>query len=437
MANITLTTQQSIAADRIEDWYNTYKQSGKQIYVLSGYAGTGKTTLLNYLIKKTLKIKPTQVAFATPTGKAAAVLIQKGCPATTIHRLIYSAVEHEFETVINGKTIKGRKIDFVKRKSIGNYKLIILDEISMINKKIMEDLLSYGIPILATGDIGQLPAIAAESHNLLENPDYNLTEVVRQAKDNAILEVATRAREGRPIAFGDYNDGEVLVIDKNMLTSKQFTTYLLEADQVICGRNTTRVKLNKLIRQLKGYTDNLPHDGEKLICELNNYEIDFNDEYSLVNGMGGYVTDFKIIDESLKLAVVTFTPDFINCPVKNILTEYNVFETNSYKYEKHQNVYFMFDGSYRLQRNIYKDGSVSDALYKKQIREEFLAKKKAIATFMINQFNFGYAITCHKAQGSQWDYVVVIDEHNTFGKDGDKWLYTVITRAAKKLVIIR
>ena len=76
----------------------------------------------------------------------------------------------------------------------------------------MEDLLSYGIPILATGDIGQLPAIAAESHNLLENPDYNLTEIVRQAKDNAILEVATRAREGRPIAFGDYNDGEVLVI---------------------------------------------------------------------------------------------------------------------------------------------------------------------------------------------------------------------------------
>jgi ATP-dependent exoDNAse (exonuclease V) alpha subunit len=97
----------------------------------------------------------------------------------------------------------------------------------------------------------------------------------------------------------------------------------------------------------------------------------------------------------------------------------------------------MFDGSYRLQRNIYKDGSVPDAVYKKQVREEFLAKKKAIATFMINQFNYGYAITCHKAQGSQWDYVVLIDESNVFGKDATRFLYTAITRAAKKLVIIR
>ncbi len=437
MAKLKLTYQQAAAAELIEDWYKTYKQSGKQIFVLSGYAGTGKTTLVNYIIDKILKIKPSQVAFATPTGKAAAVLIQKGSPATTIHRLIYSAVEHEYETEINGRTVKGRKIEFVKRKNIGNYKLIVLDEISMVNKKMMEDLLSYGIPILATGDLAQLPAIASESHNLLENPDFNLTEIVRQAKDNAILYVATQARNGESIAFGEYNDGEVIVIDRNMLTSKQFTKYLLEADQVICGKNTTRIKLNKLIRELKGYKDRYPGDGEKLICELNNYEIDFNDQYSLVNGMSGTVTNFKILDEDLKLATITFTPDFVDAPVNHILIESKIFYTNEYKYEKHQNIYFMFDGTYRLQRKIYKSDYPDDATYKKKMRDEFMNKKKAIATFMINQFDFGYAITCHKSQGSQWDNVVVIDESNVFGKEANRFLYTAITRAAKRLILIR
>ena len=433
--DFTLTKQQDRAADMIEVWYNSYKETGKQIFVLSGYAGTGKTTLINYVINKVLNLKPEEVAFATPTGKAASVLIQKGSPATTIHRLIYSAVERDFETVINGKTIKTKKIEFVKRRNIGKYKIIILDEISMINKKIMEDLLSYGLPILATGDIGQLPAIAAESHNLLDNPDFNLTEIVRQAEDNAILNIATKAREGKPIAFGNYND-DVIVIDRNMLNNAEFATFLLGADQVICGKNATRVKLNKLIRHLKGYSGNTPQDGEKLICELNNYEIDFNDEYSLVNGMSGTIKNFKVIDDDLKLATLSFTPDFIDSTVDGILVESSVFENDKFLYEKHQNIYLMFDGSYRLQKRIYSSKD-NDELYKKQLREEFLTKKKAIGTFMINQFNYGYAITCHKAQGSQWDYVVVIDESAIFGKDKDRFLYTAITRAAKKLVIIR
>ena len=71
------------------------------------------------------------------------------------------------------------------------------------------------------------------------------------------------------------------------------------------------------------------------------------------------------------------------------------------------------------------------------MRQEFLNRRRALGTFPINQFQYGYAISCHKSQGSQWDSVVVIDESKTFGKEANRWLYVAITRASKKLIIIR
>jgi len=434
---ITLNKQQEEASKLIEDWYNNYKTTGKQIFVLAGFAGTGKTTLVNYLIENIIKIPKNKVAFATPTGKAASVLIQKGSEATTIHRLIYAPIINEFENTINGKTVHSKKIDFVKRHDIPKYKLIVLDEVSMVSKKIMEDLLSFGIPILATGDIGQLPAIMAEAHDLLQKPDYNLTEIVRQAEDNAILKVATMARLGEIIPLGDYN-GDVQVYDSKLLTDSELKKILLEADQVICGTNSKRTKLNFNIRKLKDHNKPLPDDDEKLICELNNYEIDFDSKYSLVNGMQGYVKNFKVLDSKLKLATISFKPDFLDQYVDNILIEYGVFENNKYMYDKHQSVYLMYDGSYKIVSPMFKqskDENKED--YLKKIRHEFIMKKQALATAVLNQFQYGYAITCHKSQGSQWDSVVIIDEHDIFNQDGNKWLYTAITRAAKKLVIIR
>lgn len=435
---VSLNKQQQEAVDLIVKWYKNYPNNKKQIFTLAGLAGCGKSFLVNYIVKNIFKFKDNEVAFATPTGKASSVLIKKGSDSTTIHRLIYSPIITDIETVVNNKTIHSKKIEFTKRKNIGSYKLIVLDEISMIGKKIMDDLLSYGIPILATGDCGQLPPVLQEGHNLLDKPDYNLTEIVRQAKDSQILTIAHSARVGNELQFGNYND-EALVIDRHTLNDSEFINYLLTADQVICGTNNTRIKLNNLIRRVTNHTSKLPDDNEKLICELNNYEVQFEDErFYLVNGLQGYVKNFKIIDEKLKLATISFKADFLDDWVDNLLIDYSVFETNNYKYDKHQEVYLMSDGTYKLANPKWKMSKTENqAEYKKKLSIEFLNKKMSLGTFMLNQFQYGYAISCHKSQGSQWDTVVIIDEHNAFRQDGNKWLYTAITRAAKKVVVIK
>ena len=154
---IKLNEQQETAKNLIKDWWEN-KRDEKQYFVLAGYAGTGKTFLVNYLIKYVLEIPIEKVTYVAPTGKAASVLVQRGASnATTIHKLIYNRIEKEYENEINGKIIKTKRFEFVKKPSIPNYKLIIVDETSMVEKKIMEDLLSFGIPMICCGDAGQLP----------------------------------------------------------------------------------------------------------------------------------------------------------------------------------------------------------------------------------------------------------------------------------------
>lgn len=149
--NIKLNEQQEKAKDLIVDWFKN-KTNEKLIFVLAGYAGTGKTFLINHIIKNELNLEG-KVAFIAPTGKAASVLIQRGSTnACTIHKLIYNRVEKESQTEINGKIIKTKRFEFVKKTSIPNYKLIVLDEVSMVDEKVMKDLISFGRPILCTGD---------------------------------------------------------------------------------------------------------------------------------------------------------------------------------------------------------------------------------------------------------------------------------------------
>jgi exodeoxyribonuclease-5 len=148
-----LTAQQQEARVRIIDWYKTIKETNKQFFLLNGYAGTGKTFLINHIIDD-LELLPHQVAYGTYTGKAASILIQKGRDAATIHRLIYTPVEEEYETKLGKETIKSHRIKFVKKDKISDYKLIIIDEVSMVDEIMMKDLMSFGIPILATGDPG-------------------------------------------------------------------------------------------------------------------------------------------------------------------------------------------------------------------------------------------------------------------------------------------
>ena len=438
MEEVKLNNQQQEAANLIKDWFFNRMTNRKQIFVLAGYAGTGKSFLINYLIKHVLELKSYQVMYAAPTGKAANVLIQKKCAATTIHRMIYTPVEKEKEIEVNGKKQKIRTIEFVKKKNIGYTKLIVLDEISMVSEKMMEDILSFNVPILACGDIGQLPAVAAKGHDLLKKPDYTLTDIVRQSEDNPIIKIATMARKGIDIPYGIYN-GIVAVLNKNELTDDMRKLLLTKCDQVICGKNKTRLELNKEIRSYFGRESDYPVEGDKIICNENNYDIYLDDkcDYNLVNGCIGYVDKFEMVDPSKSLAKLNFTADFIKDSTEDVLVDAYIFKHNEYLYDKQQYAYLMSDGSYQLKNIIKKENKESFESYRNRLSKELKYKRKSIKTELINQFEYGYAISCHKSQGSEFDIVVVFDESEFFRGQEKKWLYTAITRAKKKLFIIR
>jgi len=402
--------------------------------------GTGKTFLIDYITSE-LKLKDYEVAFGTPTGKAASVLIQKGRDAATIHRLIYTPVEVELETEVNGETVKTKSVEYVKKIEIPKYKLIVLDEISMVEEEIMKDLLSFGIPILCTGDKGQLPAIF-KSNILLSTPDYTLTEIVRQAKENPIIQLATMARNKIPIPYGKYGK-DVIVVSQNSLSAGAFKNLLLKADQVICGTNSTRNYINNEIRKHKGIDvikDSLPIEGDKVICTVNNWELflDKENKYNLVNGTIGTVSQSIVKDKSINLGAFNFKPDFLDSITEDILFDYKIFTDQEFSYDMHQKVFVLPNDKYLLRESPgprKKNENFSD--YRNRILKYVRASKSSLHEKMINRFEYAYAISCHKAQGSEFDKVVLFDESFRFGNDSEKWLYTGITRAKKKLVIIR
>src|SRR5581483_1816968 len=324
---ITPSDTQARAIAAIKDWFNN--ESGKrQVFRLFGYAGTGKSTVLKFALAE-LGLEPHKsdregqcvpgVVTATFTGKAALVLRRKGTTARTIHSLIYSvivATDEEIEAA-NKKIAEAEK-DALKltgfertaaeaaieatrqalsqmkkprfalnpQSDAAHAKLIVLDEVSMVGEEMARDLMSFGKPILVLGDPGQLPPIKGEGAFTNEAPDIMLTEIHRQAEESAIIRLATMARRGEPIGFGQY-DTFVWKMRKMDVTPEQ----CLRGGQVICGLNATRLQLNNAMRRTAGYGNGyLPTGrGEKIICLKNQNDI------GLINGM--FVTLEDVVDE--------------------------------------------------------------------------------------------------------------------------------------------
>ena len=165
-------------------------------------------------------------------------------------------------------------------------RLIVLDEVSMVGEDMARDLMSFGKPILVLGDPGQLPPIKGEGAFTKDAPDIMLTEIHRQAEESAIIRLATMARQGEPIGFGQY-DTFVWKMRKMDVTPEQ----CLRGGQVICGLNATRLQLNNAMRRAAGFGDGwLPTGrGEKIICLKNQNDL------GLINGM--FLTLEDIVDE--------------------------------------------------------------------------------------------------------------------------------------------
>ncbi len=399
-----LTADQIAAEKLISDWFY---RSDRQVFVLAGLAGTGKTTLLKHVVCDVLNLVPdVSAAFVTPTGKAATVLIRQGIPAATLHRLIYQAMTEEVETEINGKAVTVEKLVFRRRESISkNIKLIVLDEFSMVSDEVLSDIVRFGVKMIVCGDNAQLSPVEG-TNTFLSSPDFSLRTIVRQQADNPIIKLARDAMEGRYIPYGNYGD-RAFVLSARRLKPEYRKKYLLKAEQIICGINKTRAKINEEIRAYKGLTG-LPAQGEKLICTLNNWEqfIDGDMRYNLVNGIIGTIR--AVHYEGERMGFMTFRADFLDedCP-EEVPFDTGIFEDGFYRY-RHGDYFEKFDG----------DGN-------------------ALGAFTLNRFEYGYCISCHKAQGSEFESAVVFDESYAFKEDSARWLYTAITRAREKLIILR
>lgn len=373
-----------------------YKDKEKYV-VISGYAGTGKSTLVKFIIEA-LDVEADKVAYATFTGKAAEVLRKKGNRnAMTLHRLLYDSRPRQGGGFFR---IPKTKLD---------YTIVVVDECSMVPKSMIDMLLKHQAFIIFLGDPGQLPMIdKTEAHDLLNHPHVFLDEIMRQAAESEIIQLTMKIRNGESIPY--MNGQEVRVIPKKELV----TGHLLWADTILSATNAVRHNVNKQMRELLGYNGDL-QPGEKVICKRNYWDDSNENGDALVNGTIGTVNN---VFES-----------FINIPyyIKN---------------DRHHIPTIMADikpdgGSDFLGVNIDRD-FLLDETPCVDWRVSYKLGKMRLGDLLPRQVTYGYALTCHAAQGSEWEKVLVLEENFPFDREEHKrWLYTAATRASEKLVLLR
>ena len=364
------TPHQDTALTAVGDWIKTRPgaNGAPQLFRLFGYAGTGKTTLARHVAEHV----DGKVMFAAFTGKAAQVMRSKGCAgASTIHSLIYKARETGEETP---------SFDLWDDAPASKAKLIVIDECSMVDAELGRDLLSFGVPVLVLGDPAQLPPIQGGGFFTDVEPDAMLTEVHRQAQDDPIVRLSMEVRAGESLEPGIY--GETRVVERQYLDPNR----VVEADQVLVGRNATRRAYNTRMRERRGLTDPLPASGDKLVCLRN------NKRKGLFNGALWTVKERPSSRRDI------------------------------------------------LKMRIQPDDGVGSRAIKVSVRPECFTGAIDQVPWELrkrfDEFDYGYVLTVHKAQGSQWDDVVLFDESFAFQDSRARWLYTGVTRAAKRLTVV-
>ena len=396
--DMQLPPQQQEALDAVRSWLDD--PAREQIFKIWGFAGTGKTTIA----KAFAEIVEGTVLFAAYTGKAAYVLRDKGCiGAQTIHSLIY------LPAAKSAQRLRNLQAEYVKKKADEAHEdilvrlqrailneqenvkrpsftlnleselcgadLLIVDEVSMVNEQMALDLLHFDTPILVLGDPAQLPPVKGGGYFTNQDPDILLTEIHRQAAGSPVLSLATDVREGRGLS-GD------LVIPKGQLVIAD----MAEFDQVLVGTNRSRKIVNQQMRHYYNFPAGLPVPGDRLICTRNDRDT------GLFNGSQWMVESCSINHDDERLSMLISSCDDLG---------------NSIFVQAHPHPF----------------------------------RDEEIPFFEIREaqcFEYAYAMTVHKAQGSQWDSVALVDESGKFPSHSrQSWLYTGITRAAKKLKVIK
>jgi exodeoxyribonuclease-5 len=397
---------QDAALKAVSHWYR-HESKKKQTFKLFGWAGTGKTTLARHFAED---INGT-VKYACFTGKAAHVMAQKGCVgASTIHRLIYTPkmqsrerlnkLEDELEKLkaepepqfniiaevekeVTAERENTGRMSFAlnMESELRDASLLILDEVSMVSMTVGADLESFGVPILVLGDPEQLPPIFGEGYFTNSAPDILLEEIHRQALDNPIIAMSKLVREGKPLPLGNYGSSQVLV-------GKQDLDKMKDYDIILTGLRKTKKWCDDKYRSIVGHTTVIPKAGDKVMCVKNNHNL------GLLNGQ---------IWECVGDAVPIGTGQVILYLRDENKTEISVVAADK-----------PFSGE-KLERWEHEEG--------------------------VQEFEYAYAITVHKSQGSQWNNILLFDQKDRFpnfsARDRQRWLYTGITRAAEKITVVR
>lgn len=374
-------------------------------------AGTGKSTLIKFIIAA-MELDESEVRYVAYTGKAANVLKNKGCPGSmTAHKLLYHA-----------KLMPSGKYAFTPKKPFEidlKIKVVVVDEISMLPKKMWDLLCSHNFYILACGDPEQLPPIWDKTsmeedpnNHVLDNPHIFLDEIMRQAQESEIIRLSMHVREGKPIMTFPCAKEQVMIIPRGEVSVSMMTW----ADQILCATRQTKNSLNQQVRASYGFDPNQPQVGDKIINLHNEWEILSNHENPLTNGVIGSIKEFNVENwnypywlrrEDLSVPVLTTTiyGDEEGEEFEGLCADYSE----------------LFTGKPSLTG-----------------KEEYIIYKQIKDKKIPLHFNFGYAITVWKAQGSEWNKVLLFQEPG-WPRDPDerrKYMYTGVTRAIDRLVVV-
>ncbi|MCP5433398.1 MAG: AAA family ATPase [Alphaproteobacteria bacterium] len=313
-----------------------------------------------------------EARFCAFTGKAALAMRQRGCPDASTIHAL----------IYRPRSRDEETPSFVlwDEAPIAGAGLIVVDECSMVDEELGRDLLSFGVPVLVLGDPAQLPPVSGGGYFTAAEPDAMLTEVHRQAADNPIVRLSMIVREGGTLEPGTYGESEI--VPRKALDP----TRVYEASQVLVGRNVTRAAFNRRLRALKGFEEGLPVAGDKLVCLRNKRA------KGLFNGSLWSVKERAVSKH--RLVTMRLLPEDAG----------------------------LFDPVKVTARPECFEGGLADL--------DWSARKR------YEEFDFGYALTVHKAQGSEWESVALFDESFAFGEARARWLYTGITRAMERLTVV-
>ena len=435
-----------------------YRSSNHQIMVIDGYAGTGKTTLISAFVKFLVAANQTVVLLAS-TGRAGKVLSDKAAfPVETIHKHIYVLSSHEVDKIRKTKRLAFK----LKSNYLPKDALFIVDEASMVSDhapkgvflnfgtgKLLTDLLTYtgGRKIIFVGDSSQLPPVNVAfppvfQKTYIENSfrtgvmRFKLTDQKRFSADSVIHKISTKWRiaieqaQRLPISISCQGEAEAKVIGNQVLfgttLAHQIKKTGIENCIGICYSNKAAYAHSQQVRQVLFPNKNDLQLGEILIVTQNNYLHDItNGEHLMIDSLGRSETRAKLTFRDFEGRVRDYGG---YRKIKGRLIEQIIYQPEpSLSNEQETELYVDFVKRMK-QKGIQED---SDLFLKMQMSDTYLNAIRA---------KFGYVITCHRAQGGEWDDVFVDIENSLLMQDPGmylRWAYTAVTRSARRIHFLK